>query len=173
MTTSTYARKTQIFHWTGAILIVGMWLIGSAMENFENQDLETTLLRIHVGLGFVVIIHTLSRIFVVRSSSKPDKLPMSKWRQAAFDWNHRLLYIVLLVLLGSGVTGLIASGAGLSPFALQASDLQEVALLEVHEFFSTLLLLLFAMHVLGVLHYQATEGGTLPRIGVNVGGRRK
>ena len=167
----TYSRKSQIFHWTGAFLVIGLWTSGTVMEDAGSESLGNLLLRLHVGVGMLLAIHTVSRLLTLLRKGRPSALPMEAWREKAFEWNHRLIYLVLFLLFATGLATLLSNGVGLSPFGLQASDIEEVISLEIHEILSNAILALFIMHVAGVIHYQLKEGDTLSRMGLRIGQR--
>lgn len=105
-----------------------------------------------MALGF-----TIAQLVWHFSDRSPDALPgLSPLRKAAIHWNHIL---IMFTALFAGVTGVI---------------LWQLDMIEgIHELMSNALVLLFLMHVAGVLFYQFTKGNTLGRMGLDVFRRAK
>jgi cytochrome b561 len=166
-----YGRAAQAFHWLSALLILVMWPLGIVMTRIAD-DAAARLYPVHVGLGIVVLILTILRLiwlFVDKRPATPDDIP--EWRRRAFVWNHRLLYIGLLILTISGISMLLTSGLGLSPAAVTPEAIVDSRPQQSHALLSKLFIALLIMHLGGVLSYQFTKGNTLARMGVPTGNR--
>lgn len=159
-----YGKLARFLHWTSATLIIVLWIMGKVMTNGEIAQLY----KLHVTIGLVVLVLTVVRVVWFFMDNRPADLPMPGWRKQAFTWNHRLLMLVTLLLVASGVGMLLLSGIGLSPANVAPDLIKDVPPVGVHSVGSLLMLLLFLMHVGGVLHYQFTEGNTLGRMGINL-----
>ena len=132
------------------------------MEPAQDQ-----LYRLHVGLGLVVLLLTAFRLVWLLRHPSPDSPPnLSPLRERAFKWNHVLLYVLLVVLLASGVAMLLLSDLGLSPGAVTAEAIQDVPPRTAHDIASKVFLALLLMHVAGVVNYQLKKGDTFWRMGV-------
>jgi cytochrome b561 len=92
---------------------------------------------------------------------------MPQWEKLAFVWNHRLLYLIIIALLSTGVGTLLLSGIGLSPAAVDPAAIMDVSPRDGHSLFGKLFMALFVMHLGGVFFYQLKRGDTLSRMGVN------
>lgn len=163
---TSYNLPTKLFHWLSAILIIAIWILGAIMTKFDNSPLQIFLYRAHIGIGLVIVLLTIGRIAWLFIDTHPQALPMAAWRQAAFKWNHRLLYIVIALQLISGVAMLLFSGLSIIPNTITPDLIQDIPPKNTHDVLAKVLLFLFAMHVVGVLSYQFKEGQTLPRMGV-------
>lgn len=166
MKPAVYTRTMQLFHWSGALLILGLWLLGVVMHEMADTPLKTQLYRVHVGIGLLTLILTVARIVWLFVGKRPEDLAMPAWRRLAFVWNHRLLYLIVALLLVSGVGMLVLSGIGISLANVIPAAIQDVPPRTVHGIASKLFLALFVMHFVGVVHYQFTEGETFARMGV-------
>lgn len=88
---------------------------------------------------------------------------MPRWEKILFVANHYLLYILLFLLSLSGIVMLISAGS-LDATALAKNDGPSAQ----HETASTVFLIMFVLHVAGVIFYQVKNGKTLKRMGVPV-----
>ncbi len=165
---TSYNRVAQILHWLSALLIIGLALGGLVMVRLgESVALKTTMYRTHAFMGTTVLLLTLARIVWIFVGKRPSPLPMPRWEQLAFTWNHRLLYVIILALAFSGIGMLVLSGVSLPPTTLTPADIQDVPPRAGHFIFSRLFIALFIMHVAGVFYYQFSKGDTLGRMGVS------
>ena len=163
-----YNRVAQWLHWISALLILSLAVFGTIMVRLgDDVAAKTTMYRVHAMVGSLVLLLTIGRILWVFVGSRPGPLAMPRWEKLAFDGNHLLLYLIVLVLTGSGIGMLVTSGVSLPPTGLVPSDIQDVAARQGHSIFSKLFMALFVMHVGGVFYYQFTRGETLSRMGVS------
>lgn len=164
---SGYDRTSQIFHWGSALFIIGLAAFGTIMVRLDpSSPLKTTMYRSHALLGMVILLVTSARIIWLFVGKRPSELEMPGWEKLAFSWNHRLLYVIILVLAFSGIGMLLQSGVSLPPTGLTPADIQDVSARQGHDLFSKLFIALFLMHLGGVFYYQFTKGDTLGRMGV-------
>ncbi|MCP4418920.1 MAG: hypothetical protein GY805_20070 [Chloroflexi bacterium] len=163
-TSTNYGTLARLLHWTSAILIIVLWIMGKIMTNGEVAQLY----KLHVTIGLIVLVLTVVRIVWIFMDSRPDDLTLAGWRKLAFTWNHRLILLISLLLGVSGVSILLLSGLGLSPANVAPDLIKDVPPVFVHNLGSLLMLLLFVMHVAGILHYQFKEGDTLGRMGLKL-----
>lgn len=162
-----YGRIAQIFHWLSMLLIVGLAVGGTLMTRTEEGAQQTQMYQMHVTVGLVVLALTIARViwlFVDTRPASPAGLEGSQ--KTMFTWNHNLLYLVILVMVISGVGMLSLSNLGLSPANITPAGIQDVPPRTVHDIVSKLFILLFFMHLIGVIMYQVREGDTFGRMGV-------
>lgn len=159
---TAYDRPTVIFHWVSAIVILAMWPIGKIMTHSSGEP-STALYSTHVGLGLAVSAITVARVIWIFRRRRPAELPMPRWERILFVANHYVLYGLLLLLSLSGIAMLLAAGS-FDAVALSKNDGPSGQ----HEVVSTIFLLMFVMHVAGVVYYQVRKGATLRRMGVPI-----
>jgi len=164
---SSYNRVAQSLHWVSALLIIGLFVAGSVMVRLDDGvALKTTLYRMHVAVGSLVLLLTLGRIAWGLIKKHPAPPPMPRWERLAFQGNHVLLYVVIVVLSLSGTGMLLASGVSLPATGLTPADIQDAPARQGHSLFSKLFIVLFFMHLGGVFSYQLRKGDTFRRMGV-------
>lgn len=163
----TYGRVTKIIHWLSALLIIGMLVFGTVMTRLNDGVTKTQMYQTHVLIGLTVLTLTVIRLAWRFVEPWPDGPPgLSTTRARAFKWNHILLYVFIVPLLLSGVSMLLLSNLGLSPGGVTPEAIMDVPPRIFHDIGSKLVLLLFIMHVVGVIQYQITKGDTLGRMGL-------
>jgi cytochrome b561 len=167
MITTSYDRGAQLFHWVSALLIIGMAMGGTVMTRLADSPLKTSMYQGHVAVGLLVLLLTVGRIIWLFVGKRPPPPPMPQWEKLAFVWNHRLLYLIIIALLSTGVGILLLSGIGLSPAAVDPAAIMDVPPRGGHSLFGKLFMALFIMHLGGVAFYQLKRGDTLSRMGVN------
>ena len=163
---TNYSRPAKLFHWLSAILIIVIWVLGAVMTKLGDTPLQTQLYRTHIGIGLIILLITIVRIVWLFIDVHPKPLPMASWRRVAFVWNHRLLYIVIVLQLVSGVAMLLLSDLSIIPNLITPDLIQDVPPRNAHHLLAKVFLLLFVMHVVGVLSYQFKAGQTLARMGI-------
>lgn len=162
-----YGRVAQIFHWLSMFLIVGLAIGGTIMTRFVSGDQQVLMYRFHVTVGLLVLVLTVARILWIFVDVRPDAPPeLEGAQEAAFTWNHNLLYVVIVLLVISGVSMLLLSNIGLSPANVTPDAIQDVTPRTVHDITSKVFIVLFILHLAGVIVYQLQEGDTFGRMGV-------
>ena len=168
----TYGKMTQVLHWVSAVLLIGMAAAGVVMTRLPAGEMQSRLYRLHVGLGLLVLVLTIVRLAWRFRDPWPAAPPgLSAARERAFEWNHILLYAVVVVLLASGVGTLLMSGSSLSPAEVSPELVQEVPAKKAHTVASRVFIVLLLMHLGGVVQYQLKKGDTFGRMGVRLPGR--
>jgi cytochrome b561 len=140
-----------------------MWPIGKIMTHLVDKPSQF-LYSVHIGLGLVVATLTLARVIWVFRRQRPEELEMPRWETILFVANHYILYGLLGLLSLSGIVMLVSAG-GFDAVALRKGDGPN----DQHKLVSTVLLLMFVMHVAGVVYCQVRKGKTLRRMGLPIG----
>ncbi|MEM7131631.1 MAG: cytochrome b/b6 domain-containing protein [Chloroflexota bacterium] len=161
-----YGRIAQAFHWLSAMLILIMWPLGVVMTRI-SEDSAAQLYQVHVGLGMVILVLTVLRLVWLFIDKHPEPpVNIEPWRKRAFTWNHRLLYIGLLLLSVSGIAMLLGSGISLPPTSVPPEAITAAGPQQTHSVLSRIFIVLLLMHIGGVVSYHLTKGNTLARMGV-------
>lgn len=112
-TNQSYGRFAVSIHWLSAILI--LVLLGSGFRSDMSLDPATKImiLRVHIPVAILVLVLTAVRlVWWWRFDKKPAPLEGTPALQEKIAlWTHRLLYVLLIVMLGSGIGLSILSGA--------------------------------------------------------------
>lgn len=163
----TYSFMARYLHWINAILLIVTFALHEIMED------NPTLLRLHIVLGTVALVSTVLQGIWYWVGKKPADLPdLAPWRELAIKWNHRLIMVAALLASATGLGLTLGNGLGLIPALADLQKIPHNIFHEPHEITSNLLLLLFLMHVVGVLWYQFTKGNTLGRMAPMIFGKK-
>lgn len=110
MTSSqTYNRTARWLHWTIAILIIAMLVVGLLMTKIprDQTSLRVFVYGWHKTFGITILVLSLIRLFW-RLGHKPPPLPthMQAWEKMAANGTHIAFYIFMIVmpLIGWGIT---------------------------------------------------------------------
>ena len=112
MATQHYDDVAVVLHWLLAValfgqLVLGWWMIGLPET---PPGLQAGWFNLHKSIGVTIAAVVLVRL-AWRSThpvAMPDVLP--RWQQRAARANHRLLYVLMLVIPLSGYLGSSFSG---------------------------------------------------------------
>jgi len=91
----TYDRTTIVLHWTTAILVVLLWIIGQTADWIPVGPVNTDYWSVHVGLGFALAVVIAWRMIWRRSGGRElpaaDARPLHVLAKAT----HYGLYLVV------------------------------------------------------------------------------
>lgn len=112
-----YGSMAVTLHWLSALLILILLITGFRAGFSADAAVKAIALTIHVPVAITVLLLTAWRlIWWWRFDRKPAPLGGAPhWQELTATWTHRALYLLLFVLLGSGIAMSAMSGL---PFAL-------------------------------------------------------
>lgn len=154
-----YRPPARALHWIVAALVVAAWPLGAVIK-FVREDVKLTFYMFHESIGFIILWLMLARL-AYRLANPPPPLtgiPVAEARLAGFV--HAALYVCLLA---QPVTGFLATNAHgfplhwfwLVPVASPIGKSPDVAplLSAAHVVFGWAILVLFALHLAGVVRH--------------------
>jgi cytochrome b561 len=157
-TPDRYGRVAVVLHWTSAIAIGALLLLGIAAANTTDPAVVTRLLRIHVSLGILVLVLTAARIVWRLADVRPaPPVGQPQWQRVVASFVHTLLYGLIVVLGASGIGVMVLSGLGPILFGGVDKPLPDFAIfrpLLAHEAAAFTLIFLLCAHVGAALHHQ-------------------
>ena len=113
----TYDRTTIVLHWTTAILVVLLWIIGQTADWIPDGPVNTDYWSVHVVLGFVLAVviawRTIWRSFGGRELPAADAGPLQVLAKAT----HHGLYLLLWIVIVLGVVNAFVRGYNLFDLA--------------------------------------------------------
>ena len=156
-----YHPNLVVIHWVMLILIVMAWTSGQfVLEHTPNSDPEKIdALRMHMTVGLIVGALLILRLITkLRSEQPPHAKTGFAFMDKAGVWAHWAFYLVILLIVASGIgtalfTGLIETvfqGSG----APLPDNFDDVPPLDAHEFGAAILFLLVIGHVIAALYHQ-------------------
>lgn len=104
-----YTLATRIFHWIGALLIVGAWVVIEQGDDF---------IALHKSIGASFLIWTVLRIINRLVCKAPPHPPMPVWQTAIAHLTHLGLYVAMLAMPITGILMSMYGGRGVSVFGL-------------------------------------------------------
>ncbi len=174
-----YGLVAIIFHWSMAILILGMLGLGLYMTSLPQTDPAAfALYQLHKSLGFTVLALAVLRL-LWRCLNPAPALPsgMGRAERLAAQLGHAGLYGLMLVLPLSGWLMVSVSPWGIPtvlfnvlhvphvpvPEALGDKAAAEATLKAVHEALAWALLALVGLHVAAALKHHFIAKDTILR----------
>tara|TARA_Y100001933_G_scaffold261939_1_gene317831 strand:+ start:791 stop:1384 length:594 start_codon:yes stop_codon:yes gene_type:complete len=169
-TTSGFGAVAIAFHWTMALLMAGLFVLGKIMTDLDPMAPDTfALYQWHKSFGFVALALVLARLAWSALNPSPE-LPegMPWYERLASRLGHAGLYGAMILLPLSGWLMVSASPWGIPtvlfevlpvphlpvPTALGDKAAAEATLKSVHEIFGNLLLVLVLLHVAAALKHH-------------------
>lgn len=102
-TAERWGNIARIFHWTIALLIIGLFCVGLYMESMPNGMDKFMVYKMHKSFGLLVILLVLARLVWRLGSRKPKTIASIPWyMNAAAEITHWALYALMLAIPFSG-----------------------------------------------------------------------
>lgn len=166
--TQKFSKGTIFTHWVSALLILTLFPLGKYMVDIDPVE-KMNMIKIHAVLGMLVFILTIYRSWLFFKAQRPVHLKTgSNFNDKLAVWIHNVFYFLLIGISFSGIGTMILGGYGNAlmsdnPSLILKKD--EILPLKGHEIMSLIMMILLAMHVIGVIkHYIFTKENTLKRI---------
>ena len=116
-TEQRYGLVAIALHWSMAVMIIGLFLLGLYMGTLEYVDSWYNLApHLHESFGLVVFALLLLRTFWTLVNTRPTPLPMSAWEHTAASAVKVLLYLLLFSVAISGYLISTADGRAIDLF---------------------------------------------------------
>ena len=106
-----YSNAAVTLHWLTAVLIVVQVWLGFTFADMPKGPARMEVFTWHKSVGVTILLLALIRLAVrLKNPPPPFPLELSRWERIVAVWNHRMFYVLIIVL---PLTGLIAvSGRG-------------------------------------------------------------
>ncbi len=169
---NTYSSRTVWIHWVSAILLFSLIYSGITMEHSPLNENKFFLYKLHFGIGIIVFILTIIRVFALFKDPKPTGLfPENSARERFRKWVYNGFYVVILWMCVSGIVSLSLEGIVPAMQSGVLSDLPEITkdglhpIMLSHHIVAKFVFLLLIFHLGGfVLHLIQKKENTLKRI---------
>jgi len=167
-----YGIVAKFFHWSIAVLILGLLPVGLYMGGMENSPLKFEIYALHKSFGLLVFFLGLARVIWRFVMPPPDHLEThADWEITLASAAHFWLYVCII---GMPLTGWLMSSAGEFPvpfFGIQmpwliGKDEARAELFgQAHEILSYTLMFVLFLHMAGALkHHVIDKDDTLRRM---------
>lgn len=167
-----YHPALVALHWFLALFIIAALALGAlVMAPIPNNDpMKIEALRPHMAGGGLILLLMLVRLLLRARTAHPAPAATG---HPLFDWlawgSHRLLYLLVLGMAGSGIAMAVEADLPAVVFAGHGTlppDLWVFTPRLLHYAFSRALMLLIALHVAGALYHTVIlRDGLLRRMG--------
>jgi len=155
-------------HWISALLIVVLLGSGFRAGFATDTEVKTAALRVHLPVAIAVLPLTVTRlIWWWRFDTKPGPVEgLTAWQDSIARWTHRALYVVVALLLASGIVMSVGSGLPDALFGSAAfPELAELPPRVGHGFAATVMVALVVIHAGAALyHHFYLKDKTIKRI---------
>lgn len=174
-TNERWGPVSQLLHWTIALLLVAIGVIGLVMVDMPNTPRKIGVYSLHKSLGLTVFALAIVRLAWRAYAGAPAPLPGPSWQHRVATLTHAAMYALIFAMPISGWLLNSWGGYPLQWFGLfnlprvvgRDDGLHELAE-TLHEAGFWLLVLLVVAHVAAAFHHHlfrhdATLARMLPR----------
>ena len=171
-TKDRYGLVAMLLHWGMAILIVGLFALGTYMVELDYYDpWYKQAPDLHRSFGVIVAGLMIYRLGWRLANTRPSELGEA-WESRIATWVHRLFYMLIAGIVVSGYLITTAEGQPVIVFGLfdipatftSFENMEDIAG-EVHEWLTTTLIVLVSLHALAALkHHFINRDSTLRRM---------
>lgn len=172
-----YDAVTKGLHWLMALLIIGLWGVGLAMEEMPKGDLRSQVIGLHKALGVVVLALVVLRL-AWRATHAAPPLPdtMPAIEKLGAKLGHWALYALMIAIPIDGILMSQAGGRAVNVFGLtlptfiEKNDALKSLFGDGHEVMAWVLAAVLVVHVAAALrHHVVFKDDVLRRMLPNRG----
>ncbi len=166
--TARYDGGTIALHWLTAVLVLGLWLVGTFLEDLVPKGtLRSGIWSAHLDLGFVLTGSIVAFLVWRRAGGRElpadDSGPLHRLAKAT----HAALYVLLIVIVGLGIANAFVRGVSLGPISLPqwGDPAWRRSLTHWHGLAANLLMALALFHAVAALvHHYVWHDAVLSRM---------
>lgn len=160
-----YSGVAMAFHWAIAILVIVNWRIAESAEKLEGA-VAGEVWNYHKAWGMLILALTIGRIVWKLVHPAPPLPPHHvPWERALARTVHFIFYVLLLALPLAGWLANSLNGRTIDFFGLFTIPALPVGanaelggrIFDAHATTGTVLLLLVALHILGVIKHMVID----------------
>ncbi|NKB97055.1 MAG: hypothetical protein GKR90_00950 [Pseudomonadales bacterium] len=159
-----YSIAQKVIHWVMSLLLILDLFVAqkfdTALEDWDRFESRSD----HATLGTIVAVLFIYRLYLrFRYGAPPLPDAMPAWQQKAARWGHITLYLLIGVLVTSGIATAINATSEITLFAsfVLTSGQSDGSLFQtlrpIHEFATNAIIVLIAAHFLAALYHQFFE----------------
>jgi len=156
-----YNKSFVAMHWIHGLAIAFVLVAATAtLPDLPKNAADLAPFKGHMIFGAVVTLLTIARIYMISRHQELKALDIGTIRASIVRWNHRLIYLTLLVVGASGVATVKSANIdkvlilGEDPSLYLGPDGITQSFGVIHSVSTTLLMVLIAMHIAGVVSYR-------------------
>lgn len=175
-TEDRYGAVAILFHWSMAILVIGVAALGLYMATLPDVGFNTekiTLILVHKGFGMLVLVLLVPRLLWRLTQTLPRLVAhLPDWQKIAARFVHLAFYALMFALPMSG--WLMSSAAGIPvtffgafslPDLIQYNDYRFQRLIDIHQWLAYGFIFFIGIHVGAALrHHFVFKDDTLRKM---------
>lgn len=171
--TAQYDALSKINHWTVAMLMIGMVVLGFYVFNFMPRGPDKgMLIGLHKSIGVLILVLGAWRVaYRLWQGFLPEVGTMPRWQGHLAKLIHFILLLSIVLMPVSGMIGSLFGGRDITVFGLftipsapKTEWLSQLAY-SVHETLALLLAAAVVLHIAGALkHHIIDKDSTLRRM---------
>lgn len=162
MSTGQYSAPTKVIHWLTAVLVLIAFIYGpggpehriySAARDFDRQ--------LHETLGMCILALVVVRIIWRLFDKRPEPPPMAPWMRIAAGIVQGLLYLLLILLPLTAISGAWLEGHALTllgsitiPPPLAERHKLGATIAEIHSWLGDVIIWLAGLHAAAALFHH-------------------
>jgi cytochrome b561 len=159
-------------HWSTVVTVMAAFSIGIFRGTLPKGEMKTTILTIHMSLGFLVLLLTVMRLALKSTNTVLPAADVSRTGQLVSRVFHIALYVGLIAIPLIGIWSAWAKGRNIAIFGLLpipsqiATDQALAKILESsHEIAAYTLLAAAGLHAMAaIFHHVVLKDSTLKRM---------
>ncbi len=164
-----YGLVSKLFHWSMALLMIAVYLLGKNLEN--NYQYYYEILIIHNTLGLLILLLAIFRLSWKWINIRPKLLVSNKILVYAAKTTYFLFYFIFFLQPISGYLVTNLQGDTVIFFNIELASIIDVdsdlrfIFKQIHEYTSNVVLLLFFIHSgAALMHHFILKDRTLKRM---------
>lgn len=167
-TVGPYSRFRQGLHWLSAGAILAMYPTGYLMARTLDDAQRLTLYQVHMLVGWIIVAAMLTRLVLRVRRPVPPPPGLATWNRRLHTSVHWLATVLPFALAMSGIGVLVQNDLtdSLQAAVPPPATLEVTVSRDAHMIGAYVYAALLAIHIAGVLRYQASIGDVLARMGV-------
>lgn len=159
-----YSNAAVAFHWIVAVLVLFQIWLGLSFADMAQGPQRGELFTWHKTVGATILLLAIARL-TYRLMNPPPPFPpeLPRWERVVAVWNHRLLYLLLILLPIGGLTAVSGHTKGPTTTLLGGIQIPVIpgvseglgeAAGEIHSAAAWALIALLVLHVAAALKQQ-------------------
>jgi cytochrome b561 len=162
----TYGPVSRAFHWLTAILILAAYILSRGGPEQRVYAASSDFIRqTHETLGIIVFALVLLRLLWRLADPSPEDLPMAAWMKISAKIVHAALYVLLLAIPLTAISGAWLEGHPITLFgigdlgpALPQAHALGAWLAELHTWLGNAILWVAGLHTAAALYHHFVLG---------------
>lgn len=169
-TPKRYNNTAIVLHWSLALLIIGLLVVGVFMPDLPKTPLRKLIYNYHKSFGLIVFVFVLFRIYWRLRSVVPEHVPGTDFQVKLAKYAHVAIYVLITAV---PALGLLASSFnhGFNLFVFHWDPIFSInkdlahAIMEWHGIVAYVLAGFLGLHLAAVIWHQLIKkDGLLSRI---------